>query len=351
MKNNPFSIDFGGSPYIIIPREPEVKSVIDTFTSVHPSNHIFLIIGARGSGKTVLMGEMSTRLKEDKKWIHIDLSSEGSLLENLAGSLYQRNKSIFDKVNINISVGSVSVSTGVASDSKYQSIYTDLDLMMEKIAKKNKKLLITIDEINNSKNIREFTTFFQRCLRNQYPVFLLATGLYKNVKALQNNKSQTFLKRAPKIIVEPLSIRRIADRYADIFNLDDKKALQIAKLTCGYSYGFQMLGYLLYNAEKCEISTSLSREYRSVLWDNSYDKIWEELSQKEKEILFAVSEQEKNASVLQVRKLLDMHSGTFSAYKSDFEYSGIFAKDASYGTIKLALPFFREYIQFKKDVE
>ena len=57
--NNPFSLDFGAEPLLYIPRTEEQNKILSTFTSETPSNHIFLILGARGSGKTVLMTNIS----------------------------------------------------------------------------------------------------------------------------------------------------------------------------------------------------------------------------------------------------------------------------------------------------
>ena len=84
--------------------------------------------------------------------------------------------------------------------------------MLKELKEEKKRLLITIDEVSNSKQMREFTNYFQHCLREELPVFVIMTGLYKNVRALQNNRSQTFLRRIPKITLEPLNFSRIMQK-------------------------------------------------------------------------------------------------------------------------------------------
>lgn len=69
------------------------------------------------------------------------------------------------------------------------------------------------------------------------------TGLYKNISALQNEKSLTFLYRAPKVHLGPLNIGTISEDYQSVLGLDDEKGLALAKLTKGYSFAFQVLGY------------------------------------------------------------------------------------------------------------
>ena len=55
------------------------------------------------------------------------------------------------------------------------------------------------------------------------------TGLYKNIRALQNNRSQTFLKRAPRIVLGALSKTRIAQKYQEVFSLNPTEADEMAK--------------------------------------------------------------------------------------------------------------------------
>lgn len=45
------------------------------------------------------------------------------------------------------------------------------------------------------------------------------TGLYENIYDLQNEKSLTFLYRAPKIILEPLNYTAIKSHYMRIFDI------------------------------------------------------------------------------------------------------------------------------------
>ena len=49
-------------------------------------------------------------------------------------------------------------------------------------------------------------------------------GLYDNISNLQNEKSLTFLYRAPKIFLEPLSIPAMTTSYRTVFGLPPKEA-------------------------------------------------------------------------------------------------------------------------------
>ena len=82
MQHNPFSLDFGAEPNLFIPRKSEQNKIINTFSDERPSTHMFLLTGARGSGKTVLMTSISHILRDEKNWMHIDLNSESDMLNS-----------------------------------------------------------------------------------------------------------------------------------------------------------------------------------------------------------------------------------------------------------------------------
>ena len=339
--NNPFSLDFGAKPNLFIARNPELQKIRHVFEAETPSSHMFMIIGARGTGKTVLMTAVSKDIREMKNWIHIDLNPDTDMLQSLAANLYKKAKKDFPKIKLGVSVKGVSVN--IESEEKYSDIQLDIDTIFESLKKHNIRVLITIDEVVNSKNMREFSSYFQHCLREEYPVFVIMTGLYKNIRALQNNRSHTFLRRTPKIVLTPLNMERIAKKYEEIFGLESKKAMEMAAFTGGYSYGFQILGFLVFESETKQLDDVLF-EYKMNLIENSYEKIWEELSVNERKVLRAIAECDDNATVKEVRGKTDFDTNNFSTYQNTLEKSGILALDSSYGRIRFVLPLFREYV-------
>ena len=60
-----------------------------------------------------------------------------------------------------------------------------IELMLAEVKKRNRRLLITIDEVTNCEHIRIFSISFQVFLRQEYPIFLLTTGLLENIYDLE----------------------------------------------------------------------------------------------------------------------------------------------------------------------
>ena len=188
--------------------------------------------------------------------------------------------------------------------------------------------------------MREFAAAYQILIRQDLPVYLLMTGLYENINKLQNEDSLTFLYRAPRIALEALNVTSIASNYSRNLNLDHDKAMDMAYLTKGYSFAFQVLGYLTW--ENGGDYKSVLPEYRQYLDEFVYDKIWSELSQKDKSVLNAVSRVD-SGKIEEIRNLLCMQTNEFNPYRKRLINRGLMdGKERGY--VKLVLPMFRDYI-------
>lgn len=155
-------------------------------------------------------------------------------------------KDIFKKADINVSL--LRINIGVKNETPTVNDETILRQMLDVIKKSGKKLLITIDEV-------------------------------------------AFLYRAPKIILKPLDYQLMTDAYKKVLSIPLSSASKMARLTMGYSFAFQMFGYLY--------------------WDNNCEKEIEEiLSDTDKKIICELAKQ-GTSKVKDIRKALDMSSQKF----------------------------------------
>ena len=338
--NNPFSIMFGKEPSQMISRITQSDLIINSFSQENPSTQIFMITGVRGSGKTVLMTSIAKKFEKEKDWVVVELNPSTDLLHHLASILYN-NKSIieiFKKAKINLSFW------GIGAEIEQEEPITDMEIavsrMLESLRKRKKKVLITIDEASNTNEMRVFASAFQIFVRHDLPVFLLMTGLQENIDSLQNNEILTFLHRAPKIYLEALDLTRIAYSYQNVFGLDTEKSREMAKLTRGYPYAFQVLGY--YTFEKNKDYKSAIPDCRQYLNEYVYDKIWSELSKTDKKVLIAAAQCDDH-SVKEIRSKLGMEPNEFSPYRARLIKKGLISR-TDYGYIEFLLPFFEDYV-------
>ena len=343
--NNPFTLSFGKKPLQYISRIMQTNQIIESFNAEIPSNQIFMITGVRGSGKTVMMTNIADEIRADESWIVVELNPMRDLLQSLAAKIYgiPEMHARFLKARLDFSAFGLGVS--IEDAVPVTDIESVIERMLEQIQQDGKRLLITIDEAANSENIRIFASSFQIFLRRDYPIYLLMTGLYENLYDLQNDKSLTFLYRAPKLMLEPLNYTAVRKHYMDIFGLDMETAEKMTVLTKGYPFAFQVLGYLYWENREKDIDDILP-EYDQYLEEYVYGKIWSELSELDKKVLLEISVNQESR-VLCIRERLQMKSELFAVYRERLKRKGVI-DTREYGKIRLLLPRFAEFVKLQQ---
>ena len=331
---NPFTITFGKQPDRLISRYEDTDRIISTFSADHAVSQAYLIEGIRGSGKTVLMTTVAKILADRKDWIVINLNPTMDLLSAFAIRLQEATDPKHELSSKGFSVSAAGFGIGLNAEEKSTDYVGMIDRCFKSVVKKKKRVLITIDEVVHSDNMRVFASQFQIFIRQDYPIFLIMTGLYENIDAIQNDPALTFLLRTPKITTGPLSVLQIAKQYREIFDIDESEANDLADLTKGYAFAFQALGVSYWN-NRAGGMTAILDEYDGLLDDFVYRKIWSTLSRKEREILKAITEKEVKTST--ICKKLSMTNSSFSRYREKLIRMGIMSSPA-YGYVSLTLP-------------
>lgn len=324
---NPFSITFGKEPIEGIDRENIIEEILSYFTAENPSQQVVLLTGARGSGKSSLTARLMKTVEQMKDWIVADLIVEGDMLHSLAGKLGE-----------SVKVTRLDDETGVEAL---------LDRMLSALTKKNMRLLITIDDVASNKEVRVFSHFFQSCLMKDYNVYLIMNGVYDNIENLQNERTLTFLQRAPKIPLPPLNKTAVANMYGRIFHFPDNTVKKMAVATGGYPYAVQALGYVVCknyrDAEDIDMESVLPG-LDLLLADGIYDKLWIEMSEMDREICHIVAESDTDgASVASVIEKSGISKSLASNYKKRLIKKGIVEEVR--GSFVFSLPGFGRYVR------
>ena len=339
--DNPYSLTFGKIPYELVSRKIDIGEMVDNYNSDTPNTSVYIITGVRGSGKTVTMSAVIEELKKDKKWIVVVLNANRDLLQSLAASLYEEPimKPLFMEAGI-------SLNTPVGISIEKNGPEPDIEVQIKKmlaVAKKHKKrIIIAIDEATNDMNFKVFASSYQMMLIEGFPVYLIMTGLYKNINSLQNEKNLTFLYRAPKYELKPLSVLAMSNNYQKNIDISAEEADEMARLTKGYSYAFQVLGYL--RCKYCRPLEEIIPEFDEMLERYCYEKIWSELTEREKEIMrLLVNSETGRLRAREIKEHTGLTDQSYPVYRKSLSMNGIIiAKD--YGYIEIALPRFKEII-------
>jgi hypothetical protein len=353
---NPYTLQFSFIPPKFIERTLITNEIIGNFIREVPTYRGMFITGVRGSGKTVILGEIRNRMREMENWICVDLNPESNLLDSLARALYliPELKALFLKTKLDFSVLGIGVHMEnaelVASNEE-----DALKMMLNALKKFKKKVLVTIDEVTYSNDVAKFSHALSSYAGEGYDIYVLMTGLKENIKVIKNQKSLTFLYRAGVKELDSLNITAICSDYQKTMNLNREQAEEMAYSTKGYSLAYQALGYHYWNAlsragkgEQIDMAEVYER-LDITLAELAYDKIWDEYSANDKKILIILKElsaENECASVKveDIRKKADMKSNTFNTYRTRLLDSGV-VDSKQYGYLSIKLPRFDRYIE------
>ena len=208
--------------------------------------------------------------------------------------------------------------------------------------------LEAIDDVTKNAGMVEFIQAYQGFLIDHYDVRLLMSGLAKNVSKLESDRSLTFLFRASKIQLPPLSLKAIALSYQETFHVKEDESIKLAKATKGYAMAYQILGDILFRTKKVSLTQKVLQEYDFNLGQWSHEIIWSELTEKEKEILSLIADGICTNKNLQDH--LNVNKGYLSIYKKKLSQEGLLNTSIR-GKSELALPRFDQFIQMKKEWE
>ncbi len=339
--NNPFCLSFGKEPDRYVERAEAYSQITDTFNSISPSSNCYLIMGVRGIGKTVLLSTISNEYRKKSDWIVVSLNPGRDLLEMLAAGLYEDGKlqKHFIDASLNLS------KFGIGIDIKKHPPISDIQIAVEKMVKivneQGKRLLITIDDVTKNPDVISFASTFQDLISKGMDVFLLMTGLYENIYSLQTDKRCSFLMRAEKVLLKPLNVIGMKNQYQQTFQCEEETALKMAAFTKGYSYAFQVLGYIMWDKD-CSMEDAIPL-FDEKVTNYCYEKIWHDLSEKEKEIV-SILTTDREIKTADIIKRIGCTQKVFSVQRDRLIKKGIIDGQER-GIVRLMLPRFEEYVK------
>ncbi len=348
---NPFTTTFSKIPdHTYIPTS-QTEEIIENFSYDVPSESVYKITGVRGSGKTVLLAkieeEFGTNERRNDGWLVYRLTPARDMLMQFASMLYMEPfiKKKKSGIGLTISANILGSGAGIGiSEQKSEKIFdigAELDRLLQEAAGQKKKIMIGIDEVSKTPDMVVFASEFGKWLRAGYPVYLVCTGLYENIEQLSNVKNLTFFRRASTVKTESLNSVRMSEMYKSRLNIGIDLAKKLSAVTKGYAYAFQELGILWFRKKSSDGTEDIIESLKTELFAYSYEKIWEELTEADREMVRLLTDKEEYKRS-EITAFMDK-PGNYSVYRDRLLRRGIINARQAY--ISLALPFFNDYIK------
>ena len=325
---NPFTHTYGsaGQAYIDM---GWAEKAISNFEFDVPSEYVYKIIGVRGSGKTVVLSDIIRHFmsKEciDAGWMVYDLSSARDPLHTLVAYLSKEK---------------FCISTSDPKKDVYYDDEVELDDFLGRAFDAGKRILICIDDIAKTEDMVAFCSVYAKYIRIGCPVYLVCTGLFTNMEALGRVKNLTFFRRAETIEVRSLSDVSMTMKYRKLLGLSYEEARDLSKMTRGYAYAYQVLGSLYFNKSDNETVDDLMGDYEERLFSQSYEKIWEEMKEGERNLVQIMTGHKKREEILSCME----KPGNYSEYRNSLIKGGII-RDAGRGEVEFCLPGFEVFVK------
>ncbi len=339
---NPFNILYGVVPSSLVFRKDAFEQIMTDFTNEDTSAATYIITGIRGSGKTVLLNSVIKELQTLSNWITVSLNPQGDFVSSLAEQLYDEVQKYNLGLDWSIDFSHPYITFHIKKSQMSLSSEGAIPHLLDILKKQKKRVLISIDEVNSTNKLKYFANLYRHLISKDYPLFLLMTGLFENIDSLVSSKGASFLARSPKIVLNPLNLVSISQMYQKELKATPKAANELALLTKGYAFAYQIIGKICFERKKNVIDDELLLSLDNYLFTNGYNVIWKGMTEIEKKICLALAKTEQN-SIRDIIKKTSMKISNFNNYRSRMIYKG-YLEAKAYGTLEFALPRFKEFV-------
>lgn len=176
------------------------------------------------------------------------------------------------------------------------------------------------------------------------------TGLPDLILNIQNDDKLTFLLRSEKIYLSELSSAKILEEYKNVFHGESNVMNKMTQAVDGYSYAFQLLGYLLFDKCQGKVPTiddlnDVLADFKNRLFENAYQKIFLSLSDMDREFLLYMR---KDSEFGEIVKQMDKSKVYVAQYRKRLIDRCLISPQTR-GKLKFNLPFFKEYLKMVQD--
>jgi type II secretory pathway predicted ATPase ExeA len=359
---NPFNPSFGKRPTHYYGRQEITRTIITSPDDINSPWRTTLITGVRGSGKTALLSDIRANL-ESKDVIALYVVPNDAILDSILVQLYrQLPKSVssalpeFKNVSVNLGV-SVGFERDVKKPYFAETFSYHIMELMDAYMKQDKHIVFLVDEAQkHTEDMRIFISTYQDLVMREYSVSMVMAGLPQVVSDVLNDDILTFLRRAKQVELEHIDIMIVEYEFKKVFKehftaLTDEIISKAAIATCGYPYLIQLVGHYLWediqNGVGTDILEGVLIKAKTELFRNVHRMIFAGLSNRDREFVLAMSEDDRASSVSDIGERMQKKKNFISLYRERLISSGV-VKSCGHGLLCFNYPYMREFLLYKK---
>ncbi len=354
-----FQPTFGNRPEQIVGRDGELHDFLRGLDEIPGSRErCTLILGQRGMGKTALLLEIADRAI-NKGFVVARVTAHEGMPQAIIEQIQLNGSQYFsDKRSVTgVTAGALGFSFGLSFSEPAQQQFgfrTKLSMLCDRLAEKNKGVVILIDEVLTSPAMREVAASYQELVGEQKNIAMVMAGLPAAVSGVLNDKVLTFLNRAKKVELGEISVSAIKAYYTHAFKAmgiacSERLLEQAADLTRGLPYLMQLIGYYLslYSQDTSKITNSTLRQAESAsmkdMENNVFRPILSPLSDNDLLFLNALSKLDPPAKIADLQKEIGEKGPAIQPYRKRLMDAGIIESPRR-GELVFTVPYLKEYL-------
>ena len=256
LRDTIFSPGFGNRPSCLVGREGVLKGLCEGLqTAPGRKERSTVLLGQRGSGKTVLLWELAERASELGFVVATPTIVSEGMLARIVEKIQDAGSHFVSDVAPRISGGSFGAfgfEVGLEFSRDVQETKSEqfkLTQLARKLSGQGCGILILVDQLQaNSVDVRELVSVYQELVGEALDVALVMAGLPGAVSATLNDRVLTFLNRANKVTLGPLASLDVEAFYADAFErlgvrIAPEQISRATEATKGSPYLMQLVGH------------------------------------------------------------------------------------------------------------
>lgn len=362
MKDTIFVPAFGNRPRNLVGRE-EILRMFESSLQSPPGSRerAILLLGQRGSGKTVLLLEFAEMAQNMGMVVASPTVVSKEMPERILEKLSAAGEKYLEKEKAKVTGGTISVlgfGGGVEltpNEQPSRSFAWRLTDTCSKINKHGKAVLMLIDEAQASnEELRQLIVAYQEMVGAGLDVFIVLAGLPMTISSVLNDHVLTFLNRASKIALPPLRINDIEAYYRDSFSqlaisVSDQMIVSAAKETSGSPYLMQLIGHYITvgagedgSVSKARFQTAIEKAREDFINDICQTTL-APLSDQDIVFLVSMTKDVQSTKIADIISRLKCTSSYAQTYKRRLIHAGVIEQKRR-GEVSFAVPYLRDYL-------
>ena len=359
---NPFTPSFGSIPLQLAGRSRIIQDILDGLDNGPGDPYrATIFIGARGSGKTVLLAKIAEEASANG-WVSVNVNAAPDMLDEILIQIRDNAKEFLSPESLShitsISIAGLGVTRNVKESNRKTSWRSEMTAIIKELNEKDVGLLITIDEVDvRIDELRTVITTFQHFVRERRDIAIVMAGLPPKISNLLRNDSISFLRRAFQQYLEAVEESEVRFSMKKTIELAgrmiDNDALGLAVLnTKGFPFMIQLIGYQMWRQHPEINVISIEDVEEGIVLAQAdlermiFDTMYKELSDKDIAFLIAMLEDTEYSNISDITKRMKVTLRYAGIYRRRLIEQGIITSSGR-GKVAFDLPMFREYVQSK----